>query len=152
VSTLIFRLSTTARYCPMGRKLAYVREVEQQRRRESVRYRQYECISCQGCPLASECKAGKGVRSVSRDEHEEIRQAMTAKMASVQGRETYGRRKWICETLFGVVKGAWGLRRFLPRGLEKVRTEWLWACTALNLRKLAMEVGRMRVRFAALAG
>ena len=27
------------------------------------------------------------------------------------------------------------MRRFLLRGLEKVRTEWLWGCTAYNMRK-----------------
>jgi len=27
-----------------------------------------------------------------------------------------------------------GLRRFLLRGLEKVQTEWLGACTGYNLR------------------
>jgi len=27
-----------------------------------------------------------------------------------------------------------GLRQFLLQGLEKVRTEWLWACTGYNLR------------------
>jgi len=34
------------------------------------------------------------------------------------------------------IKQVVGLRQFLQRGLEKVRTEWLWACTAFNVRKL----------------
>jgi hypothetical protein len=44
-----------------------------------------------------------------------------------------------------------GLRQFLLRGLEKVRMEWLWACTGYNLRKLILAVGRRRAEFAALA-
>ena len=43
------------------------------------------------------------------------------------------------------------LRRFLLRGLEKVKTEWLWACTAFNLSKLIRAVARLRAEFMALA-
>jgi len=37
-----------------------------------------------------------------------------------------------------------GIRQFLLRGLEKVRTEWLWACTAYNLKKLTHDVAALR--------
>ena len=37
-----------------------------------------------------------------------------------------------------------GLRQFLLRGLDKVRSEWLWACTAFNLRKLMMAIEKLR--------
>ena len=40
------------------------------------------------------------------------------------------------EGVFGVIKHAMGVRRFLLRGLEKVRAEWTWVCTAFNLKKL----------------
>jgi hypothetical protein len=43
------------------------------------------------------------------------------------------------------------IRQFLLRGLEKVKTEWLWACTAFNLGKLAREIGRLRAEFSRLA-
>jgi hypothetical protein len=43
-----------------------------------------------------------------------------------------------------------GLRQFLHRGIEKVRMEWTWACTALNLGKLVRAIQRMRSEFAAL--
>lgn len=137
-------------YCPMGRKLGFARATEQQRRGELVRYRQYECVGCEDCPLAGACK-GRGVRSVSRDEHEQVRQAMSAKLSTEAGRATYGRRKWICETVFALGKGVWGFRRFLLRGLEKVRTEWMWLCTAMNLRKLASETARIRVQLASVS-
>lgn len=136
-------------YCPMGRKLEYVRDTELHQRGESVEYRQYECVGCEDCPLAGACK-GQRVRSISRDKHEEVRKAMSAKMSSEAGRATYGRRKWICETVFALGKGVWGFRRFLLRGLEKVRTEWMWLCTAMNLRKLASETARIRVQLASL--
>ena len=43
------------------------------------------------------------------------------------------------------------IRPFLLRGLEKVRTEWLWACTAYNLRKLLGEVARLRALFSRMS-
>ena len=55
----------------------------------------------------------------------------------------------IAETPFAILKGVMGLRQFLLRGLEKVRTEWLWACTAYNLKKLAQEKALLRAAAAA---
>ena len=76
---------------------------------------------------------------------------MSKRMRSESGREEYGKRKWICETPFGVLKGPWRVRRFLHRGLEKVKTEWSWTCTAYNLAKLVRNVSRLRAQFAAVA-
>jgi hypothetical protein len=42
------------------------------------------------------------------------------------------------------------VRQFLLRGLENVKTEWLWVCTAFNLAKLVREVARLRAKFATL--
>jgi hypothetical protein len=40
------------------------------------------------------------------------------------------------------------VRRFLLRGLEKVKTEWTWAATAFNIGKLVRELARLRAEFA----
>ena len=48
-----------------------------------------------------------------------------------------------------VIKQVMGLRRFLLRGVDKVRTEWRWACTAFNLQKPARYLGALRARLAA---
>ena len=34
------------------------------------------------------------------------------------------------------------------RGLDKVRTEWLWACTAFNIRKLVLAMEKVGARAA----
>ena len=49
------------------------------------------------------------------------------------GRERYPRRGQTVEPRFGLVKSGWGIRRFLRRGLEAARTEWVLICTAVNL-------------------
>lgn len=43
-----------------------------------------------------------------------------------------------------------GIRQFLLRGLEKVKTEWLWAVTAFNLAKLARLMAILRAERAQL--
>ena len=50
----------------------------------------------------------------------------------------------IGETQFAIIKHILGVRQFLLRGLEKVRTEWCWVCTAYNLKKLIAAVAAMR--------
>ena len=69
---------------------------------------------------------------------------------SESGRAIYSQRSRIAETPFGIIKSIMGLRQFLLRGLDKVKTEWLWTVTAFNLMKLAREIGQMRAEFAEL--
>ena len=130
-------------YCPTGRRLAYEGRSDQRRRGQPVQYRRYQCVSCRDCPLKSSC-TGAEARTVSRDQYAQQREAMAAKMATSSGQATYSKRKHMCETLFGWVKGVKGIRQFLLRGQKKVRTEWLWICTASNLGKLAREMRRLR--------
>jgi transposase len=65
-----------------------------------------------------------------------VKQRMHAKLATEAGKATYSRRKVIAEPPIGQIKFAQGFRRFLLRGLEKVRREFAFVCTAHNLLKL----------------
>lgn len=133
-------------HCPMGRKLSYEQTKEKDRARGggSV-YRVYRCTACAGCPLATACLANAATsRTVSHDQHEEQREAVAARMRTQAGRRTYARRAWAAETPYAVIKQVMGLRRFLHRGLGRVRTEWLWACTAFNLRKMVRRTAMVR--------
>jgi hypothetical protein len=65
---------------------------------------------------------------------------MAAKLRATEGRDIHHRRFHLAEMPFAILKSVMGIRQFLLRGLEKVRTEWLWACTAYNLKKLAAAV------------
>ncbi len=62
--------------------------------------------------------------------------AMAAKLRTAVGRALYALRKVLVEPVFGQIKGARGFRRFLLRGLEKVRGEWRLVCLTHNLLKL----------------
>ncbi len=90
-------------------------------------------------------------RTISRDGYEEVRERTATRMASESGRQLYNQRPRIAETTFGILKSVMGLRQFLLRGLEKVKTEWRWAVTAFNIIKLVRAIGRMRAASRKLA-
>jgi transposase len=62
-------------------------------------------------------------------------QRMAARLASVEGRARYRRRKAIVEPVIGWIKHVLGFRRFSVRGEAKVRGEWNLVCVALNLKR-----------------
>ena len=62
--------------------------------------------------------------------------ADAAKLDTESGRAVYARRKTIVEPVFGQIKEARGFRRFLLRGLAKIRGEWRLVCLTHNLLKI----------------
>jgi len=62
--------------------------------------------------------------------------AMSTRLARAGRRGRYRLRKQVVEPVFGQIKECLGFRRFLLRGIERVRSEWSLICTAHNLRKL----------------
>jgi transposase len=62
--------------------------------------------------------------------------AMRTKLKRAGHRSRYRLRKQTVEPVFGQMKECRGFRRFLLRGLEKVRGEWSLACIVHNLLKL----------------
>lgn len=61
---------------------------------------------------------------------------MVRKLATKAGRAVYATRKKIVEPVFGQIKEARGFRRFLLRGLKKVRGEWALIALTHNLLKI----------------
>jgi transposase len=151
-SCFLYDAATDQFRCPMGHAMPYHHTKLDERNGETVRSRVYRCDSCGGCPLAAACLSAKAKRgrTVTRDPYEEVRKRTAARMATESARALYNQRPRIAETPFGILKAVMGLRQFLLRGLEKVNTEWLWACTAFNVVKLARELARLRAWFAEL--
>jgi transposase len=61
---------------------------------------------------------------------------MRAKLKTTAGRAIYAHRKAIVEPVHGQIKEARGFRRFLLRGLDKIRGEWRLVCLTHNLLKI----------------
>ena len=65
-----------------------------------------------------------------------VKEKMQDKLRSVMGKLLYAARKHIVEPVFGQIKSARGIRRFLLRGLEKVSAEWQLICLTHNMLKI----------------
>ncbi len=121
--------------CPAGQTLVFLRTSQDKKKWGTAKRRQYGgCAACAGCVHAKLCcqNSDQG-RLVSRDQYEEHRERLRLRMATDAGREIYKRRKYTVEPRIGHIKHNLGVRRFLRRGMEKVKTEWIMACTAVNL-------------------
>jgi transposase len=151
-SCFVYVASEDQYYCPQGHAMPFERTKRVKRGGEVIPTRVYRCPGCAGCPLASDCLTSKTKhgRMITRDPYEEVRERTAARMTTAESREIYRQRPRIAETPFGILKSVMGLRQFLLRGLEKVKTEWRWAVTAFNVMKLAREIGKLRAEFAEL--
>jgi transposase len=65
-----------------------------------------------------------------------VKEKMQQKLRSANGKALYAARKHIIEPVFGMIKSARGIRKFLLRGLEKVSAEWKLICLTHNLLKI----------------
>jgi transposase len=124
-------------WCPMGRRLPPHRTLSRKTADGAVEYTEYQSLDCEHCPLAAGCLSKKAKRrSINRDQFEDRREETARRMGTDEAKAIYRRRAPTIEGTFGCIKSAMGFRRFLLRGLDKVRLEWLWVCTAFNLKKL----------------
>ena len=64
------------------------------------------------------------------------KEKMQEKLRSATGKALYAARKHIVEPVFGQIKSAREVRKFLLRGLEKVSAEWQLICLTHNLLKI----------------
>jgi Transposase DDE domain len=75
-----------------------------------------------------------GKPSASRSDG--LRAAMTARLASADGKARYALRRQTIEPVFGQIKDIRGAQRFLRRGLGACEVEWKLLCGTHNLLKL----------------
>lgn len=146
----VYNAEQDVHYCPRGEAMRYEETKTEMRHGETIAWRVYRCAACATCPLAGRCvsKTNTGGRTVRRDVYAADRERFAAKMQTPEARSVYDERMRIAETPFGIIKHVRGLRQFLLRGLPKVKTEWLWTCTACNLDKLARDLQRVRAAIA----
>ncbi len=66
---------------------------------------------------------------------------MQHKLRTATGKQLYAARKHIVEPVFGQIKSARGIRKFLLRGLKKASAEWQLICLTHNLLKIWRRAG-----------
>jgi len=125
--------------CPQGKRLSYqyTKKYVTDNGYET-RHRIYGGAACQDCPVMRECTQSKYQRRLWVGvELRKMKKAAHERLLSPRGKALRSQRPIEVEAVFGRLKQNWGFRRFMLRGLEKVKTEWGLLCIAHNLAKMA---------------
>jgi transposase len=128
--------------CPQGHRLEFEESWREKRAGGGVQVWRYRCppAHCLGCPQHERCTktAAKG-RAVTRQEHEELIEALRARMQTAEAKALYRRRGQSVELVNADWKEHRQLRRFSGRGLARVRGEVGLMVLAHNLVTLQGE-------------
>lgn len=129
--------------CGFGRilKFKYIKSQKSKNGYRSI-IRVYESDDCKECPYRERCikqtsnpEFNKRVYINSRGN--ELKAEVRANLTSEYGLKMRSLRPIEVESVFGDIKGNFGVRRFILKGLEKVKLEWGLHCIAHNMRKMA---------------
>jgi hypothetical protein len=145
----IYDETTDTFWCPGGKPMPREGTEEVYRSGIVIEQTNYRCRDCAGCSLRQRCQKNpeaKRGRKVTRDGYEAIRRRHSERMQKEDARERYKQRLHYGETPFAVLKAVFDLRRFLLRGIQGAQQEWLWGCTAFNLKKLMSLWGVLRAK------
>jgi len=116
--------------CPAGAELTY-RFATYELGRE-LRY--YRASGCKSCALRKQCTRNKANRTITREEHEHLMEAMAQRLKAQP--EKIKLRKQLAEHPFGTLKRWFGYTHFLLKGLVKVRAEWSLMTLVYNLKRV----------------
>jgi hypothetical protein len=122
--------------CPQGHRLEFEESWQEKRAGGSIKVWRYRCspTHCQGCPLQNRCTSTPASgRAVTRQEHEELIEALRARMAEVESKALYRLRSQTIELVNADFKEHRKLRRFSGRGLVRVGCEVGLTVLAHNL-------------------
>lgn len=132
--------------CGYGRYLVFMYEKKQKSDNgyEST-VRVYESEDCSDCPLRDHCvksnKPGADRRIYINRRLNELKKIANENLTSEKGLLMRSKRPIEVESAFGDIKGNFGVRRFLLKGLDKVKVEWGLYSIGHNMRKIAAARG-----------
>lgn len=129
--------------CGCGRILRFQYERSQKSKsgyRSVIRI--YQSDDCTGCPHRERCVKKKDDPAANRRIYinrrgNELKAQARANLTSEYGLEMRSLRPVEVESVFGNIKGNFGVRRFMLKGMPKVKLEWGLYCIAHNMRKMA---------------
>ena len=133
--------------CPRGEALTY----DSTKPRDKVQpylVRVYRCQSYETCPVRWQCSNSRSGRTVQIHPNHDALIRQREKLQDQRMRALLKQRGSIIEPLFGWSKETLGFRRWTVRGLDKVKTQWLLLCTAMNLLRLHRQWAAHKLFFA----
>jgi transposase len=122
--------------CPQGHRLQFEESWKEKRVGGGVQVWRYRCPPkhCLACPQQARCtRTPASGRAVTRQEHEELIEALRTRMATAEGKALYRLRGQNVELVNADWKEHRKLRRFSGRGLRRVRCEVGLTVLAHNL-------------------
>lgn len=132
--------------CPEGHPLAYrERSTRQKANGETVPFEIYQAnpTDCQDCPLKARClQRGADARTVRRQPHQDLIDAMRERTNSPEGKELYRQRGSTAERRFADAKTYRALHRFSGQGIARATAQVELTYLAHNL--LTLEKARTR--------
>lgn len=126
--------------CPCGDELVFAGESHSKTKTGySQTIRIYRARHCPSCPYHRYCVRGDGCRTIQMNQHlEEHRRKARERLDSPEGKELRKLRSVEVESSWGQIKHDRTFRRFLTRGLEKVKAEWGLIALAHNMVKVCL--------------
>jgi len=141
VQNFIYDAQTDTYSCKMGRAFVflYERKVKSDNG-YTITVRVYECLNCNGCIHRDNCVKSEqdyaNRRIYINARLNELKAKVRENLTSEKGLEMRSKRPIEVESVFGNIKGNFGVRRFLLRGMQKVNIEWGLYAIAHNMRKI----------------
>lgn len=125
--------------CPNEQHLSFEREYIKETKSGYQRHVYlYTCNDCRHCSLKAQCTKGEGNRELNVNwNYWRLKDQARRLLTSEKGVKLRSRRGWEVEGVFGHIKYNRNFRRFMLRGLQKVRTELGLLSLAHNFIKLA---------------
>jgi transposase len=120
--------------CPQGKDLPYVNTKVRGANHSAVRL--YRCRGYRTCAHRSECSKGKRGRTIEISLHHKAIERQRAKRRDPLKKQLLSKRKTVIEPVFAWIKRHLGFDRWTVYGLERVRAQWAFVCTVLNMTKL----------------
>ena len=97
----------------------------------------YVCADCSGCPYLGKCYRGKYAKEIRvAEKFHAYRAESERNICSEEGVLLRINRSIQAEGVFGITKQDMGFTRFLTRGKENVKTEYLLLAFGFNINKL----------------
>jgi len=145
VQNFKYEASTDTYFCTQGQPLLFLHEEKKKSDNGYIStIRVYGCENCAGCVHREKCVKSERANA-NRNIHvnhrlNELKTQARERLTSEKGLEMRSKRPIEVESVFGNIKGNYGVRRFLLRGMQKVVIEWGLYAIAHNMRKMARKI------------
>ena len=106
----------------------------------------YRCENCEGCPYKQNCTKAKENKTLAvSHKFRELRAESQENITTKFGKLLRMNRSIQAEGVFGVLKEDHGFRRFLCRGKNNIKTEFILLGLAYNIKKLFTKISGNRL-------